>query len=254
MTTALRWATAVTTTALVVFAAAAWACNPQAHVQLDSATYEAGSVVTIHGSYFPANATITLSMSSGATTTVQTSAGGGFTTQLTAPLQPGNYSLAATRPTGGFAVASFTVVAAQPPVVTPPPPPPPPDLTPALLGPVILRAQSADRTVRVSRKGVVVLLCGRVEQFGVTGTCGAASRAVTAAGPKLALRPKAFRVERGEQIRVVFHLTRTRLRQVKAAGRLRMRGTVVARGALGNSSSRAVGFTRAGPRKGAPRR
>ena len=250
---------AIVATALVVSVAVAWACNPQAHLQLDAATYEAGSPMTIYGSYFPAGATITVSLSSGATTTVQASSGGGFTTQLTAPAAPGNYSVSATRPTGGFAVASFSVIEAQPkPPVAPPPPPPPaqepvpaPGLmqAPALLGPTIVRPTTAGETVRASRTGLVELACGRVAEVGVTGTCGAVSRAVTAAGPLMTLRAKPFEAQPARMIRVRFHLTRQRLRQLKARGRIRMRGTVVARGALGNSSARTFAFTLASPRK-----
>lgn len=229
--------------ALVGATAAAWACNPQAHVSLDAVVYEAGSTITVHGSYFPADATITVSGSWGATTTVRSSAGGGFVTQLAAPTTPGNYSLAATRPTGGFAVASLTVVEAQPPVAGTPPPPPPPTLMPAVIGPRIVRSRPLAPTVRVSRTGALELRCGRVEEYDVTGTCGAVSRAVTASGPVLTLRAKQVRAQAGETMRVRFHLDRARLRQIRAAGRMRMRGTVVARGALGNTSTSTFAFT-----------
>jgi hypothetical protein len=234
--------------ALAVFAAAAWACNPQAHISTDETSYETGSVITIHGSYFPAEATITLSGSWTPTTTVISSKGGGFTTQLPAPTTPGNYSISATRPTGGFAVASFAVVQATPPPPAPPPPPPPPPPlavieTPAVPGPTILRSRPLTPTVTVSRAGVVELRCGRVEEIDVSGTCGAVSRATRAGSPLLTLRPKPFRALRSETMRVRFRLDRARLRQIRAAGRMRMRGTVVARGALGNTSTSTFAFT-----------
>lgn len=235
--------------ALVAAAAVAWACNPQAHVALDATLYEAGSTITVYGSYFPADATIIVSGAWGATITVRSSAGGGFTTQLTAPTEPGNYSISATRPTGGFAVASFALVEAQPkpPVAAPPPPPPPPAPTlmpaPALLGPRIVRSRPLAPMVRVTRSGAVELRCGRVEEYDVSGTCGAVSRAVTASGPLLTLRAKPFRTRRGRTIGVRFYLDSSRLRQVRAAGRMRMRGTIVARGALGNTSTSTFAFT-----------
>ena len=105
---------------LVSMAAVAWACNPQAHLALDQSSYEAGSTITATGAYFPPAASVTVSGPTGSTV-VTTSAGGGFTVQLTAPLQPGNYTITASRPTGEFAPASFTVVAASAPPVTAPP-------------------------------------------------------------------------------------------------------------------------------------
>jgi hypothetical protein len=241
-------AAVVVMTALVTVAAAAWACNPQAHIALDKTTFETGSVITIYGSYFPGAATITVSGGWGQTTTVLSSQDGGFQAQLPGPTAPGNYSIAATRPTGGFAVASFSVVQAppQPPAPPlPPPPPPPPAIIemPAVLGPAILRSRPLMPTVTVSRRGVVELRCGRVEEIDVSGTCGAVSRATKAGSPLLTLRPKPFRALRSDTMRVRFQLDRVRLRQIRAAGRMRMRGTVVARGALGNTSTSTFAFT-----------
>ncbi len=99
--------------ALVVPAAIAYACNPQAHVSLDKTSYQPSSAITVYGSYFPGNTNITVSGPSG-TVTVPTSAGGGFQTSLTAPSTPGNYTITASRPTGGFAPASFSVAAPAP--------------------------------------------------------------------------------------------------------------------------------------------
>lgn len=120
---------------------------------------------------------------------------------------------------------------------------------PALLGPEIVRPVAAGETVRASRAGLVELACGRVAEMGVTGTCGAVSRALTATGPLLTLPAKPFRAQPARTVRVRFYLSRKRLRQLKASGRLRMRGTVVARGALGNSSTLRFGFTLAAPKR-----
>jgi hypothetical protein len=96
--------------AFVVPVAIAYACNPQAHVSLDKTSYQPGSAITVHGSYFTGNSAVTVSGPTGSVG-VTTSPGGGFTTTLTAPSTPGTYTITASRPTGGFAPASFSVVA-----------------------------------------------------------------------------------------------------------------------------------------------
>ncbi len=99
----------------VVPAAIAYACNPQAHVSLDKSTYQPGAAITVYGSYFVPNANIAVSGPSGSGT-VKASGGGGFVYKgLVAPSAPGNYTITASRPTGGFAPTSFSVAApAQP--------------------------------------------------------------------------------------------------------------------------------------------
>ena len=94
---------------VVVPAAIAWACNPQAHVSLDRTSYAPGQTITVYGSYFPNNATITVT-GPGSSQQV-TAAGGGFVTSFTAPSDAGSYVISASRPTGGFASASYSVVA-----------------------------------------------------------------------------------------------------------------------------------------------
>lgn len=92
---------------VVVPAAIAWACNPQAHISLDRTSYAPGQTITVYGSYFPNNATITVT-GPGSSQQV-TAAGGGFVTSFTAPSTAGSYVINASRPTGGFASASYTV-------------------------------------------------------------------------------------------------------------------------------------------------
>jgi hypothetical protein len=96
---------------VVVPAAIAWACNPQAHVTLDRTSASPGQTLTLYGSYFPGNANISVSTPSGGQV-VTTSAGGSFSKSFTAPSQPGSYVVSATRPTGGAASAAFVVKAA----------------------------------------------------------------------------------------------------------------------------------------------
>ena len=95
---------------VVVPAAIAWACNPQAHVTLSQTSYAPGQTITVYGSYFPSNASITVSSPTGSKT-VSTGSGGAFSTTFAAPSSAGSYVISATRPTGGQASASFSVVA-----------------------------------------------------------------------------------------------------------------------------------------------
>jgi hypothetical protein len=105
----------VTLVSLVVAAftlpvAIAFACNPQAHVSLDRTAYQPGAPIAVHGSFFATNAAVTVSGPTGSVP-VTTSPGGGFTVQMNAPTSPGNYTITASKPTGGFAAASFSVAA-----------------------------------------------------------------------------------------------------------------------------------------------
>jgi hypothetical protein len=95
---------------VVVPAAIAWACNPQAHVSLDKTSYAPGQSITAYGSYFTGNANITVT-GPGGSSAMTTSSGGSFSKSFTAPSQPGSYVISATRPTGGAASAAYQVVA-----------------------------------------------------------------------------------------------------------------------------------------------
>lgn len=108
---------------VVVPAAIAWACNPQAHVSLDRTAYGPGQTLTVYGSYFPGNRQITVT--GPVTTTVTTDAGGSFSTTFTAPSEAGSYVVSATRPTGGSASTSYRVTA--PAAAEEPPPQPAPE-------------------------------------------------------------------------------------------------------------------------------
>jgi hypothetical protein len=126
---------------VVIPAAIAWACNPQAHISLDKTTYEPGQTITVYGSYFPDNVRITVT-GPGETKTVTTS-GGAFVTTFTAP-GDGTYTITASRPTGGFASAAFT--SATPARSAPPPqqqdsPPAGAPRTPSLDSPGVVRSE-----------------------------------------------------------------------------------------------------------------
>lgn len=108
---------------VMVPAAVAFACNPQANISVDRTTVEPGATVTVNGSYFKSDTPITVSSPTGSTT-VTSSSGGGFTTTVTAPSSPGTYVISASKPTGGSAPASFRVAApaaAPAPVSSTPP-------------------------------------------------------------------------------------------------------------------------------------
>jgi len=88
---------------LILPAAIAWACNPQAQLTPNQASYSQGSsTVSIGGSFFPRGMQIKVTSSYGASTTVTTNQSGAFVATLPAPTSPGNYTVTAARADGGF--------------------------------------------------------------------------------------------------------------------------------------------------------
>ncbi len=89
---------------LLVPAAIAWACNPQAHMKCGGAQgcqVGPGGSLNLSGTYFQTNTDLTLSLDSGATVaTVKTNSGGAFSATIQAPSQPGSYTLLAKRSDG----------------------------------------------------------------------------------------------------------------------------------------------------------
>ena len=108
----------------------------------------------------------------------------------------------------------------------------------------------ANRTIRVGRDGRFRLFCGRFTEP-VTGRCGGASKRRTSAGRPharlLYLGTRAFRARAGARVIVPFRLSRTGLKRLKAARKIRMNGTVVARDARGNTTTACFGFTLRAP-------
>lgn len=131
--------------ALLVPVAIAFACNPQAHVSLDKTAYQPGSAMTVNGSFFSPNSAVTVS-GPGGSVPVTTSSGGGFSVQLTAPATPGDFTVTASKPTGGFAAVGFSVAAPAPVPVAPAEP----AATPAP-APVAQAAQPSFKTPQVAR-------------------------------------------------------------------------------------------------------
>ena len=107
-----RWLVALTLgTLLLIPPALAWACNPQAHINLSATSFNPGQQITVYGSYFAGNRPINVAGPTGSVS-VTSSAGGAFAVQMTAPTAAGNYVISASKPTGGSAPASFSVVGA----------------------------------------------------------------------------------------------------------------------------------------------
>ena len=116
---------------LLVPAAIAWACNPQAQLRPDRASYSPGQTMTVSGSFFPRSTPIKVAVSGGATAVATTNASGAFQISgLAVPSRPGTYTVTATRndgvATSGLPkVASFQVAAAatrRAPASSPAPP------------------------------------------------------------------------------------------------------------------------------------
>ena len=116
---------------LLVPAAIAWACNPQAQLTPNKASFSPGETMTVNGSFFPRTTAIKVTVSGGGTAVATTNASGAFQISgLAIPSTPGTYTVTATRndgvATSGLPkVASFQVAAPaarRAPASTPAPP------------------------------------------------------------------------------------------------------------------------------------
>jgi len=82
--------------AVMVPAAIALACNPQAYLRLDKAVYAPGESIQVSGAFFKGNRQLTLSLEPGGQVgSVTTSGNGSFTTRITAPRSAGSYTVSA---------------------------------------------------------------------------------------------------------------------------------------------------------------
>jgi hypothetical protein len=102
----------------------------------------------------------------------------------------------------------------------------------------------ANRTIRVGRDGRFRLFCGRFAEP-VTGRCGGTGK--LRARRRLDLGMRAFSARAGTRVLVRFRLSRTSLKRLKAARKIRMKGVVVARDAHGNATTARFGFTLKAP-------
>lgn len=110
-----------TISALLVPAAVAWACTPQATVGADKLSYGPGEQMTVEGRDFRSNATITITSDPpGLSATTTSTSAGTFSVQLEAPDEPGLYVLLATSSERfGPALARTTFQVSAPPPAPP---------------------------------------------------------------------------------------------------------------------------------------
>jgi hypothetical protein len=78
--------------AVMVPAAIAWACNPQAHISVGSTSVGPSETITVSGSYFNSSTCGCTVSTSGSSTGAS---GAAWTATLTAPSQPGSYTVVA---------------------------------------------------------------------------------------------------------------------------------------------------------------
>lgn len=113
---------------LLVPAAIAWACNPQAQLQPNQASYTPGETMQLSGSFFPRGMAINVT-GPNFSRTVTTTSNGAFSVSVPVPTTPGSYTVRATRADGAAQsglpkVVSFQVakaVSTAPAPVTGPP-------------------------------------------------------------------------------------------------------------------------------------
>jgi Tol biopolymer transport system component len=147
-----------------------------------------------------------------------------------------------------FNLFARDVLSALPGAVPAPGPTSPADTVgPAISARALTRANG---TIRVGRDGRFRLFCGRFAEP-VAGRCSGASARRAGAGKRrtrlLKLGMRAFRARAGEPAIVRFRLSRASLKRLKAARKVRMKGTVVARDARGNATTAHFGFTLKAP-------
>lgn len=78
--------------AMLVPAAIAFACNPQAHLSLNKSAYSPGETIAVSGSYFKSSGSYSVTSSGGG---IASTGGANWSTTLTAPSQAGSYTVTA---------------------------------------------------------------------------------------------------------------------------------------------------------------
>ncbi len=87
--------------ALLIPAAIAYACNPQAQMRCAKGCQTGpGETLNVSGTYFQTNTGLTLTVNGAPAATVTTNSGGAFSTSIQTPTQPGSYTLLAKRSDG----------------------------------------------------------------------------------------------------------------------------------------------------------
>lgn len=215
---------------------------------LTPAVGPSGTRTTVTGTAF-ATVTVKLRWDSPTGPELASTTGPSFSTQVTIPsAASGNHSIFAVPSINSAdrASAVFRITAPLLEAVAPLD-----NVGPAIAGASLTR-ENGTRTV--SRKGEVRVFCGRFTEPGVAGVCSArsaralrigkvkASRAVV-----LRLGAKRFRAQPGQRVTPKFRLSKSSLKLLKAAKKVRMRGTVEARDAKGNLTKAPFRFTLKAP-------
>lgn len=222
-------------------------------IALQPESGRAGAPVLVDGGEFEPDGPVKIRWGSATGPLLASASGPTFSTAVTIPdVSPGPYTVLALEYDNQGKVAGRAETAFQ---VTAPPPPlldflgsPLPDL----VGPSLVRSAltRGNGTLTVARGGYVRLFCGRFEEPGVTGRCDATSSRARVSGARFrSLRAKPFRARPGVRTFVRLRLSKSNRRVLRAAKRIRMRGSVVAHDALGNATRAPFRFTLRAPRQ-----
>lgn len=244
-------------------------------VAVEPASGFAGSTARVTGRSFPPEPVEIRWDSTGGPLLAHVS-GPDFSTPVTIPNTPGgdHTIVVFTRNTNG---APLQRVSASFRVVAPPPGAPAPSGAAALApeerrapgfpasppdteGPAIAGAELTKKNgVRtVSRNGEVWVFCGVFAEESVSGICGARSarpvgqlktsrRGSAARRALLKLGARGFQAEPGRPVLLRFVLTKSSMKMLRAAGKVRMRGSVEARDPSGNATTASFGLTLKAP-------
>jgi len=244
---------------VVGYARTSFKVEPPPEIALQPDSGRAAAQVLVEGGEFERDDPVEIRWNSSTGPLLASASGPTFSTAVTIPnVSPGPYTVLAL---GYDDQGKVTGRAARAFQVTASPLPRPPLLDfvgsplPDLVGPSLSsRALTRGNGTRtVSRKGYVRLFCGRFKEPGVTGRCGATNSRTRVSGARFRrLRAKPFRARPGVPAFVRLRLSKSNRRILRAAKRIRLRGSVVAHDALGNTTSAPFRFTLRAP-KAAPR-
>lgn len=264
---------------LVFTVGVAWACAPPdtgvppaspPSVAVSPGSGLVGSTTTVTGKSFAPSA-VEMRWDSTSGPLLTTGPGPNFSTAVTIPASAAgvHHIIAFTRTGGAPDPATSTPFQVTPTPTAPTPssfaPPvgsgsvstpasllssPPDTLGPAIAAAALAR-ENGTRTA--TRNGEVWLFCGRYGEA-VAGTCGAQSATQVrtsgrraAARSVLRLAAKRFQATAGRPVRLKFILTKASMKTLRAAKKVRMRGSVEVRDASGNVTRASFGLTLKAP-------
>jgi len=243
-------------------AVASFRVKPAPGIDLQPASGRAGTQALVEGRSFEPDGRVEIRWSSATGPLLATASGPAFSAEVTVPdVSPGPYTVLALGYDNQGNPASRAASAFQ--VAEPPPPPPPlvdfagPPFVDFAGPPLFSSALTRGNGTRtVSRRGYFRLFCGRFEEAGVTGRCGAgSSQAVRVRGARFRrIGAKPFRAQPGVPAYIRLRLSRSNRRILRAAKTIRMRGSVVARDAAGNTTKAPFRFMLRAPKAATRRR